>query len=211
MIVLIDGYNLLKQIFPGHKGVLTKQRSLLIRQLASYRHAKAQDIHQLIVVFDAGPSTHATRTVQSEVVVVFSGTKTSADDWIIDWVTRHRVQQIMVITLDRLLRETVEKLGADWMGVFDFYKIVQSVLSATTTLQKPSLSSDIKIYDRDNLDDEGDQLPLTGSALDELMEQASFKPIVKPDDRPKTTARKGSSYTPSKTERQIATKIKKLS
>ena len=75
MILVIDGYNLLKQIFPGIKESLEKQRLQFIRQLSYYK-SKKTDIKDIVVVFDAGPSSHATREVRSGIVVVYSGQKT---------------------------------------------------------------------------------------------------------------------------------------
>ena len=40
MIVVIDGYNLLKQIFPGKKDTLAKQRDFFIKQLSHYKSKK---------------------------------------------------------------------------------------------------------------------------------------------------------------------------
>lgn len=211
MIVVIDGYNLLKQLYPNKKDILDRQKDLFVRHLALYRHKKAATITQLIVVFDAGPSTHATRTVKSEVVVMHSGTRSSADDWIIDYVGRNRGKEILVITLDRALRTTVTKLGGDWMSIFDFYTLMQSVLMDEVAASLPTITSDdIEKYDPYELDLDQAQRELPGTALDLLMEQASRQLEFKQDDLKPNVKRKSSAHTPSKTERRIATKIKKL-
>ena len=117
MIVIIDGYNLLKQIFPGVKHTLDKQRTAFIQQLAYYKSKKPQ-ISEIIVVFDAGPSNHATRTVKSGIVVIFSGVKSSADNWILHFVERNKGKELLVVTLDRALKEACHTFHADTLDVY---------------------------------------------------------------------------------------------
>ncbi len=124
MIIIIDGYNLLKQIFPGAKRTLDKQRTAFIQQLAYYKSKKPQ-ISEIIVVFDAGPSTHATREIKSGVVVVYSGVKSSADAWILLFVERNKGKELLVVTLDRALREACHTFHADTLDVYEFYKMLQ--------------------------------------------------------------------------------------
>src|SRR6266700_1479507 len=125
MIIIIVGYNLLKNLFPGAKNNLDKQIKNLIAQLAYYKSKKEQEIKEILVVFDAGPSNHATRSVKSGIVVVFSGTRSSADNWILNFVERNKNSEILVITLDRALREACSNLGADSLDVYEFNKILQ--------------------------------------------------------------------------------------
>ena len=73
MIILIDGYNLLKQVFPHIRGKLDAQRKFFVQQLGFYKHKKAKDIKDIIVVFDGGQLSHATREVWDGIVVIFSG------------------------------------------------------------------------------------------------------------------------------------------
>jgi predicted RNA-binding protein with PIN domain len=212
MIVVIDGYNLLKQIFPGVKGSLEKQRSLFIQQLAHYQAKKAKEISELVVVFDAGPSTHATREVKSGIVVVFSGIRSNADQWILDFVERKKGQEILVVTLDRALREACQKQGADTLSVYDFYTVMQRILleEATATFVKNGHQVGLEKYE-DLDDDVGGGHGVNTQALDLLMEQASIG-IAKDDDYSdnRTAAKKSKSYTPSKQERRLAAKLKKL-
>ena len=212
MIVLIDGYNLLKQIFPGVKGSLEKHRSLFIQQLAHYQAKKAKEISELVVVFDAGPSTHATREVKSGVVVVFSGTRSSADQWILEFVERKRGQEILVVTLDRALRKSCEQAGADTLSVYDFYTAMQRNLleEAASAFTPGDRWTGLEKYEDLDADVWGDNKGNT-EALDLLMEQVSVG-IAKDEDYGNNgvAAKKSKSYTPSKQERRLVAKLKKL-
>jgi len=211
MIVIIDGYNLLKQIFPGSKDNLHKKRSHFIQQLAYYKHNKAEQITELVVVFDAGPHTHASRMVQAGVVVVFSGIKSTADAWILDFVKRHTNDEILVITLDRALREACQQMGADWLGGSEFYTILQNNLLQNAELAfAPTLhESGLEKYEQE--DDQESNPRANNQALDLLMEQASMSIESKKDDQGQDVVHKKSkSYTLPKKEKRYQSKIKKL-
>ncbi len=208
MIILIDGYNLLHHIFPGKKHALDKHKQLLIKHLGLYKHCKTS-INEVILVFDGGLSNHAMRTVKEGIVILEAGTKSSADDWIIGFSMRNKGKEILLVTLDRALRESVEKLGADWLSVFDFYKLMQSVIAGMDNQQVVAIESDIIVYKHDSLGDDMESLGINKHVLDMLMEQASVA-IQNKLDRDTSVVRKGKGYTPSKIEKRIAAKIKKL-
>ena len=153
MIIIIDGYNLLKQIFPGQKNTLAKHRDYFIRQLATYKVHRENSIKEIVVVFDAGPSNHATRSVKSGIVVVYSGTQSSADEWIIEFIARKKGNELLLVTLDRALREKGQKLGVDWISVHDFYRLM---VDSLPTPQQPTASawqSSLEKYETNYADD----------------------------------------------------------
>jgi predicted RNA-binding protein with PIN domain len=208
MIVVIDGYNVLKQLFPGLKNNLDQQKSALIRQLAYYKHKKNAEIQEIIIVFDAGPSSHATRTIKSDIVIMYAGTKSTADDWIINYVSRNRNQEIMIITRDRALREACQQMGADALGGDDFYRILQDSLLDQKLIQdhKTGIEKYEPIFDEEDSD------WLSPEALDILMEQSSLQmPGEKTDDHEHPHSRKSPSHSLTKKERRFQAKIKKIS
>jgi predicted RNA-binding protein with PIN domain len=209
MIVLIDGYNVLKQIFPHVKGRLDLQRDAFVRQLGYYRNKKKKDIKEIIVVFDAGPFGHATREIHHGVVVMFSGQRSSADDWIVEYVEKHRNEDLMVVTMDRKIIDECEKLGATTLSSIDFYGIMQSFLldESVQVLEAPK-SEQIEKYKQE---EEPLNHKIDRKALDLLMEQSSFF-VNKQDDvnlRDKE-GRRGKSSTLSKKARKLLSKVKKL-
>jgi predicted RNA-binding protein with PIN domain len=210
MIILIDGYNLLNHVFPGKKHALDRHRVVLIKQLGLYL-ARKPSITEIIVVFDGGVFGHAVRTVKHGVVIIESGIKCSADDWIISFASRSKGKELLVITLDRALREQVRRLGADWMSVYDFHTLMVSVVMEAVEVLGAPLSGDLTVYEHE--DDGGwaseDASGINKQALALLMEQGSLGALQKKDDK-EQVSRKGKGYTPSKLEKQIAAKIKKL-
>lgn len=215
MIIIIDGYNLLKHIFPGVKNSsLDKQKIPLIRQLTYYKTSKDRDIKEILIVFDAGPSNHATRSVKSGVVIVYSGSRSSADDWILSFVERNKNNDVLVVTLDRALREACCKLGADWLDVYEFYNILQqrilSDLQTTTSSDDQEISS-LEKYENITLD-EMENHTINTVALDLLMEQAAGQLFGEKatDQTKEQSPRTKKSYTLSKKEKRIQGKLKKL-
>jgi predicted RNA-binding protein with PIN domain len=209
MIIVIDGYNLLKQIFPGNKHELDRQKMAFIRQLAHYQHKKAASKVQIIVVYDGGLWPHASREVKSGVVIMYSGNKSSADDWIFDYVTRHRGHELLVVTLDRELRERCQRSGADWMSVFEFYTIMQSVVlqDAAEAFALKNLGDQINKIEHDHFESDYEN-PYAGKALDLLMEQASLKGVKNESEG---AARHRNPQKLSKEERRKQIKIRKIS
>jgi len=217
MIIVIDGYNLLKQIFPHVKGRIDKERNAFIRQLGYYKSKKPKDIKELIVVFDAGPFGHATREIHEGVTVMFSGQKSTADDWIIEYADSHKGMDLLVVTMDRKIIQACEKSGATTLGSLDFYGIMQSFLldEAAQSFSTQEVMSDTKTispvekYERE--EDEFLNNKIDQKALDLLMEQSSFL-VGKQDDvdLDRGKSRKSASSKLSKKDRQLLSKVKKL-
>lgn len=213
MIIIIDGYNLLKQLFPGKKGLIDKQRDHFIRQLGYYQKKKNKEIKEIIVVFDAGPFRHATREIKYGVTVVFSGQKSNADNWIIDFTERKKNEDLLVVTMDRKLIESCGRHKAHALSSLDFYHLMQkSILDDLPKETSFSHSTTIEKYESIEIDDETTTSPIDHKALDLLMEQESINITkdVEKNDNISTQHRKGKSFTLSKEEKKAYTKIKKL-
>lgn len=220
MIIVIDGYNLLKQIFPGSKGTLEKQRTQFIHQLSYYKKQKAPKIKDIITVFDAGPFNHASREVKAGIVVIYSGQKSDADTWIIDYVERVKNQEILVISNDRKLISECAQFGASNMSSHDFYNIMQDnvIEHAQTALKEPDEQNavNIKKYKDSNVwndDIESTQKSFDAQALDLLMEQESLnitKELHQDDEEIAQNKRQSKKTTLSKHEKKAYAKLKKL-
>lgn len=213
MILVIDGYNLLKQIFPGVKGPIDKHRDQFIRQLGYYQQKKRKEIKEVIVVFDAGPFGHATREITHGVVVVFSGQKSNADNWIIDFAERKKNEEILVITMDRKLIEACCRFGASALSSIEFYHIMQRcILEDLHNQPTQLLSGDFEKYEPFYLEEELTTHQVDRQALDLLMEQESLNvgsSNFKEEER-QSQERKGSRATLSKEEKKAYAKFKKL-
>lgn len=216
MIIVIDGYNVLKQIFPGVKGTFEKQRNQFIRQLGYYKHKKAKDIKEIIVVFDAGQFCHATREVKHGIVVVYSGQASNADSWIVDFTERKKGEEILIITMDRKLIDLCGKNGASALGSLEFCALLNNILLEDAQMlftPLPETENSLEIYAPVELDDSSSSsIKIDRKALDLLMEQESLyirKDVFKEDTR-SGKERKGRGATLSKEEKMAYNKLKKL-
>ena len=115
MVIIIDGYNLLRAMFPKVKGRLTKQRDQLVKSLGIYKSKKDHDI---TIVFDAGPFRHAVREVHEGVAVVFAGQGRSADDYIVDYVKKHKEKEKLLVSNDRELINRCDRYNIDKISVY---------------------------------------------------------------------------------------------
>ncbi len=209
MIVLIDGYNLLKQIFPKQKNQLFKQREELIKQLGFYKRLRP-DIKELIIVFDGGVFSHATREIHRGVVVIFSGNRQSADDWILQHIHKNKGKEFLLITLDHNLILKAEELGVASMSVFDFYALLKNCIedeALGSMIDKKKIGPLVKYEEKDNFEE------LHSEALDLLMDEATLnsyeleKKLKEDEEENDSFLRKRKL---KKRERFLLKKIKKL-
>ncbi|MFH1644304.1 MAG: NYN domain-containing protein [bacterium] len=211
MIVLIDGYNLLRQVFHKVKGKLDKQRQQLIKELGYYKNKKPK-IKNIIIVFDGGLFGHATREIKNGIVVIFSGQRESADTWILNYVEKHKNQEMLLVSLDRELKDNVKKYNVDSVDVFEFYKILQNTLQDDAMKNFVFPETQIKKQAPDYKIIEDFDTNIDTKALDLLMEEASLNhPDFEKDDfYLKDEQKKGKEKTTPKKEKRYKSKIKKL-
>ncbi len=174
MIILIDGYNLLRYIFPSVKGSLDKQRMQFIRLLGFYREKKRDTIKEIIVVFDAGPFHHATREIRMGIVIIYSGQKSSADEWLLNYVAAHKNYEKVLVSLDRALIASCKLSNTQCMDVEQFYYSVQDVLLKDVAQHTAPDQFDFKRYEQDDFEIDGKLLEIDQEALDIMMQNASF-------------------------------------
>lgn len=210
MIILIDGYNLLKQIFPKEVKCLEQQRLQLIRQLSLYKKNKGTDVTDIILVFDAGPFSRASREIRGGVVIMFSGQKSTADEWIEEYVQAHTTLEIHLITMDRKLREACKRPNVHPFGVLEFYTLVQNNIYEQSA-PEAVIESGLKKFKNDDkwipeLDEEG----YSAENVDVLMAQTTFKTPKKNEIDNRTDNKKGNAQKLSKEQRSMLKKIDKL-
>lgn len=215
MIIIIDGYNLLHYVFPGAKGKRDNTRELLIRQMGYYKKKRSPGITQIIIVFDAGPFGHASREIRCDIIVMFSGQKSSADDWIIDYVGQHKNDDLLVVSMDRKLVEACESLGAISLGSVNFYALVQQafLVNKNKKEHETGLATDLEVYDTSQYGDNEYPGDIDKEVLDFLMEQSSVIIDKKKDDelpRAVMQNKKGASSSLSRKDKKVLERLKKL-
>lgn len=212
MIVVIDGYNMLRQIFPGVKGKLDAQRNYLVQQLSSYKAQKKDSILDIIIVFDAGPLHRATREVHQGIVVVYSGQSSSADEWIIQYAEKHKEQELVIVTKDRGVIQACKPYNVQELDGQSFYQIIRDTISMTnpTSTNKTTLyDQNIRKYDQTEFEDEINY-KIDRSELDFLMQkESSF--IQEKDEVERNADKKSNAKSLSKKEKKLYAALKKLS
>ena len=100
MIILVDGYNVLKQIYDGEM-ISEQQRRSFIKQLAAYK--KVRSHKKVIVVFDGGPDQWPSEEKIRGITVVYAGASRSADEYIHSFLKDHRdrAASMLLVSSDR--------------------------------------------------------------------------------------------------------------
>ena len=119
--LIIDGYSLIHrdpdlQSFIPHR--FSEARTRLVRKLET---ASGVDANRITVVFDGQSGGVSYEQGTTAIEVYFSPSHATADTIIEQWVaSRPEDQDIMVVTSDRLERETVTAAGAQCMSCAAF-------------------------------------------------------------------------------------------
>ena len=99
MILLIDGYNILKRQYRVRM-ISEVMRTRFIKGIAAYTR---QSGNKVVIVFDGMAQDDAYEEYGRGVQVVYSGTRETADDYIKRYVEKHHTKDLMLVTSDREL------------------------------------------------------------------------------------------------------------
>ncbi len=169
MIILIDGYNLIKNIL-GSKHVSTAERTKFINEIAAYLKFRSL---QAYIIFDGGQTTYPESNVHGVLTVVFSGYKQSADEYIVQYVATHKEYEILVVTDDRQLRDLIAQYKKHVLNTYDFYhQYVKADLTQRRSKNGNHDAVPIKTTSYES------------PALDELMQEASKAVVHKTAEEP---------------------------
>ena len=188
MIIIIDGYNLLKGASEGRE-VSESERRSFIHKLAIYGKRKR---HKMVVVFDGGASNWPFKEKIGDVTVIYSGGKQTADKVIKHYIDDHPSKEILLVTTDRDLNMFACKKGKVSIDSNDFLVLLNDLLASPDQREQ-----EVKIVIDENETD-----------LDILMEQASAVVPQKQQDLPRAATIPLS--TMSKKDRLLMKKLKKL-
>ena len=193
MIIVIDAYNMLRSVPPHGRKVTENERKQFLNQLARYAQQKG---HKIVVVFDAGPYEWPYKERHKGIYTVYSGVHRSADDYIKEYLDTLRTRDVLLVSSDHELAIWAEKLDIPSIGSFHFYQLVQEV--DKLGVQAKRGGEIVKV-----IEDESDE-------VDTLIREASNIVPIKSDDllvgkQPSTKKNK-----PTKKERLLLKKLKKL-
>lgn len=193
MILIIDGYNILKRQH-GVRLIDDTIRKRFIHGVAAYaRHSG----NKVVIVFDGGAQDDAYEEYGRNVQVVYSGTRETADDYIKRYVAQHNMKDLMLVTSDRELNRVADRYDIPSLDAHEFVLVLQysegersgQHISANAPIIKTS----------------SEEIP----ELDALMETAS-KMVPQKSDDVKASHRKSAAQKMSKKERELLKKVKKL-
>lgn len=126
MQIIVDGYNLLHQVFNTRKlsgpGNLERARQELLARLA--RHLTADQRDRTMVIFDSSwdvETPDRDRYVHHGLKVLFSVDFETADQMIVDLLRCSSApQQILVVSSDREVQEAARRLGSSSLNCLDW-------------------------------------------------------------------------------------------
>lgn len=196
MILLIDGYNILKQMI-GRAEVSETEKRAFIAQLRYYSQKKQ---HTIVLIFDGGSMGFPVQEIQQGVTLIQSGFKQSADDIIKIYLKKNSGKSgLLLVSSDRELRDAAKALRIESMPALEFFTLLQE-----STAKKPYQSSThkqdttlYKISEQSNPE------------LDKLMMESTGR-IPQKDNEHNAVQKVRSPHTLSKEERRQAALRKKL-
>ena len=192
MIVIIDGYNLIKQVL-GSARISHAQRDQFVTELVVYLRKKQLEG---VIVFDGGSFSYPYTIKHGGTQIIFSGYKEKADALIMRFVDEHAGQDVLVVSSDREIRNHAHAHGKETLGADDFYyryvkKVDQKPRSVMTDLYKFAVDAP--------------------QELDELMREATITIEKKEEDvGADRVYRQRSAQRTSKKERKQQRVLKKL-
>ncbi len=181
MIIIIDGYNVLKKVHSASGQTTEAQRNAFITAVSRYGDMKN---HKTYIVFDAGPSNYSMRCHQRETTIVYSGTHATADDMIEQLACSYKNREVLVVTEDRELQTRVKRFNADCIAPLLFYEKIKEIQKQKSqeyikhqraTLVKISndINNELDFYFQ-SLSDQGKLQPLS-QKMDDYLEDVTIK------------------------------------
>ena len=120
MIILIDGYNLLKQHDPGAY-IEESVRERLMRVLGAYHKRRGT---LLCLFLMEGPTPWPVQETKDGIVVIYAGYGKSADDYINHYIAEHHKEDLLLVSSDRELGLWASKYDIASMDSLPFYDII---------------------------------------------------------------------------------------
>jgi predicted RNA-binding protein with PIN domain len=192
MLILIDAYNILKQLDPG-AFIQDNAKKSLVTMLSAYKNRKG---HSIMLVFDGGHSPWPLQEKQKNVVVVYAGQGKSADDYIKSYIAEHSKQDILLVSSDRELALWANKYGIVSMNALSFYAIAKDSIQS---LEKSVARSGVTHKTTET------QNPILDALMYDTVPDAFYK-----QEENNNVRRKFNSEKESKIDRLLRKKVEKL-
>jgi len=194
MILLIDAYNVLKQIVASDQAT-PQEKTAFIATINRYARLKNVSIE---LVFDGGPYGLPDRVTVKNIVISHSGAQESADDVIKSLIHAYKGRDLLLISTDRELGRYASLHGVEALDSADFYRLVRKAVDAVEVPQKKGPKNLVKIIEKS--EPEVDDLLAEFSV--NIKKGLPEEPVI---EKQSPGERKG-----SKRERKLKKKIRKL-
>lgn len=193
MLIIIDAYNLLKQIIKSSHAT-ERERKHFIQNIIDYSRKKQVAI---MLVFDGGSSPNPESTTDRMVKIVYVGYRMSADDYIREYMLKNSKSPLILVSSDIELYRTALRIGIPTIESLAFYELMHKETekqSQLTTIKSKSTAK--KLHKDDEEDNE---------MLDVLM-YGTQQVLIKDEQIKKNNSSKGLN----KEDKKLLRIIKKL-
>jgi len=195
VIILIDAYNMLKQIIIRRE-VADRERTRFLSLMSRYGNKKK---HYMVVVFDGGPYEWLHKERVHGIQVVYSGVHQTADDYIKHYICGHQESDLLLVSDDRDLNAYAARFSMPSISPRDFYILVQEALHVEVSHRSQVEQIATKISDESCAD------------VDSLMQEASRTvPTKRVDQSDMAHTGLADGRKLSKEDRKLLQKLKKL-
>lgn len=197
MIILIDGYNLLKTVL--HVSYISdKQRHQFLQLLSAYLQIRTNN--QIILVFDGGPDMYESEQLHQQISIIYAGNLQIADDVLKKKIYAMKSYDILLVTCDRDIRKYAATYHVESIGSVEFYAMLHDSMQRHE--QKLSIVAQTICKTTDDSYED----------LDRLMELGSRNLLVKDFNSVVTirTRGVGTQFGNSKKDKKTVKKIIKI-
>jgi len=199
MIVLIDGYNVLKQISSaGH--ISSSQRRAFINRLHSYA---ATHGHEVILVFDGTMSDEDFVKKQHGVTVMYSGHQLDADTVLKRLCQRYKGFEAVLVSSDRDVCAYASLCRIPCLDAVLFERLLTTHKQQASSGQAPTTQTVKSSGAAHKRAGHG-----SNQEIDDIMQQASRVMVIKHEDG--TPSREKSPQTMSKKDKKLKKLVNKL-
>jgi predicted RNA-binding protein with PIN domain len=190
MLLLIDGYNVLKKAKGARASASEKE--YFIKQCAAYALNKN---HQVILVFDGGPLPRPTRERLKNITIVHAGFEQTADDYLKQLVELHKNNELLLISSDNELKRFAHHHAKESLGGDLFYQFLQNPSKEITVASQPTKISKFPHASADE-------------TLAKIMEEESI--MIPSNKRENSPTKRTKKNMASKKEKKLTRLLKKL-
>lgn len=201
MIIIIDGYNVLKTIHVTSH-ISDHEREQFIAQLVHYARLSHNNI---FIIFDGGEGVRPTFYPRNGITVVYSGYRDSADDVIKSLIDREQHYDVLLVSTDRELNRYAAQVDVPSIDSTVFYGYMHNRLHDEKK----------DIHKQKKVDSVAHKRPghESSAELDALMMGISEKILYSNElqkDEEREDSTKHSEYKKSKEEKKLEKLVKKL-